>query len=40
MKNIYKKETMSMILEIFEHAHLEGRDVEEVIGFQSDYCLY
>ena len=27
-----KQETMSMILEIFEHAHLENRTVEDVIG--------
>jgi len=32
MTNSAKQETMSMILEIFEHAHLENRTVEDVIG--------
>jgi DNA-binding ferritin-like protein (Dps family) len=32
MKRVHKKETMVMILEIFEHASLQNRDVNSVIG--------
>ncbi|MFZ7121340.1 MAG: DUF1048 domain-containing protein [Eubacteriaceae bacterium] len=39
MKRTQKKEIMTMILEIFEHAHLDNRNVEEVIGKNLDLFM-
>ena len=44
MKKVYKKDTMSMILEILEHANGDHRSLDDVIGENKDqyiegFCL-